>query len=157
MPVKIGPGFKRLEERFTDAELLPVVEVAMEEAVEAGLDAAFNKVDTSGNAGGTWPNPTPSFWRNSGNKVAPTADRVDTGAMRQALGSQVFISGKGTVRGEVGWIKGSQPYFLFQEYGFDHNITGARIEGMMALRAAKEATEFIFRDRVEREIERLYS
>lgn len=164
MAMRIGPGFKRLEERFTDAELLPVVEVAMEEAVAAGLDAAKDKVDSSGDPGATWPNPQPSYWVHSGQKPGPTQERVDTGNMRNALDSRVTISGKGTVRGEVGWIHGSEDYFLYQEYGFDHviptkfgYITNKHVEGMHALRDAKLVTEDIFIDRVEREIERLYS
>jgi hypothetical protein len=126
----------------------------MEEAVAAGEDAMYDRIDTSGNPGKTWPTPTPGHWENSGKKTQPTADRVDTGLMRKSVSSRVFVSAKNSVTGEVGWTEGSEEYFMHQEYGFKHAITGEVIEGMMALRAARETTQDVFRDRVEREIER---
>jgi hypothetical protein len=156
MAMKIGPGFKRLEERFTDAELLPAVESAMEEAMNAGKQRILEVIDTSGTSG-PWPDPFPKIWRNSGNKTQPDGSRNDTGKMRDNIDSRVLISGRGTVRGELGWLKGTEEYFLAQEYGFYHNMTGNWITGMFAFREGKEVAADVFYDRVGRAIEEQFS
>lgn len=154
MGVKIGPGFKRIRELFAEESIVDFAEVAMQEAIDAGVDAALDAIDTSGNPDKAWVNPFPVFFENSGRKMQPTADRVDTGSMRDDIGGRVYRSKRNTISGEVGWINGSESYYKYQEYGFTHWITGQYITGMGALRSAKETTEMVFRDRIEREVER---
>lgn len=158
MPLRLPPTFKRLEEKFTDKELIPVVQIAMEDAMEVAVDTMEDVIATSG-SGKTWPVPTPRFWRN-GTKSQPGEGRNDSGEMSRSVDYRVFISKKSTVRGEFGWINNPQKYFFVQEYGIKpgkHNMgVQSFVTGMQSMRRAREVAWDVFRDRVEREIERLY-
>lgn len=103
---------------------------AMHAAMEMAEREGVRRINTSG-TGRTWAYPSPN------GRAGSYGGRVDTGEMRDQFGSNVE-EGAGSVEGKFGWLEGTPFYFLFQEYGFRHWITGELIEGMQALREADE-------------------
>ena len=80
----------------------------------------------------------------TGTKSGP--GRVDTGDMIQSVKYRVEIS-NGAIVGEFGWLDNQEMYFLYQEHGFTHWLSGDMIPGMMALMDAEAAArdEFVAR------------
>lgn len=61
--------------------------------------------------------------------------RVDSGNMLNSVQSQYILDVPNIKTGEFGWIGGDpENYFLKQEEGFQHQLTGQFIEPMNALR-----------------------
>lgn len=61
--------------------------------------------------------------------------RVDSGNMVDSVRSQYVLDRPNIKTGEFGWIDGDpEDYFLKQEKGFTHQLTGQFIEPMNALR-----------------------
>ncbi|WP_217182700.1 hypothetical protein [Streptomyces sp. AC495_CC817] len=58
--------------------------------------------------------------------------RVDSGAMLDAVGSNITGTDPDTVIGEWGWVNGLENYFLFQDQGDEE--FNVRFKGMQALR-----------------------
>lgn len=151
MSISIGPGFKRLEEKFSDAALLPIIEEAMDEAVQAGKEEIIDAINTRGTNrvwSRTWYDPDP--------RDRSTERRYNQGNMLNDVDSRVTVSGRNTVRGEFGWINNSEEYYRAQEYGFTNTITGQQVEGMRAFRDAKVIARDIFEERVASAIDGLY-
>lgn len=65
------------------------------------------------------------------------AGRIDTGEMYGAVASSVSNTGVGSSTGKFGWIDHTEPYFGYQDVGFNHT-SGIRVEGMNALVDAGE-------------------
>lgn len=64
--------------------------------------------------------------------------RIDTGNMYEAVTWWVSPDG---YRGEFGWLNNREPYFLYQEEGFPHWITGEMVPAMLALQDAGLAAQ----------------
>ena len=79
--------------------------------------------------------------------------RVETGKMRDAVGSKVESVNIRKVVGKFGRINAFQRYFGLQEDGFDH-VGGVTVEGMNSLSdAAKEVFDNI-EDDIDRAVKR---
>lgn len=75
----------------------------------------------------------------TGTKSGP--GRYETGNMIRSVKYRVEIS-NGAIVGEFGWLDNQEMYFLYQDHGFVHWLSGDMIPGMMALMDA----EFSARD-----------
>ena len=65
--------------------------------------------------------------------ITSAADRIDSGDMYNAFGSQVEYTAKKII-GEAGFIGGAQDYYIYQTVtGFRHWLSGERIEPTEAL------------------------
>ena len=61
--------------------------------------------------------------------------RIDSGNMLNSVGSQYVVDTRNVKTGEFGWLSGDpENYFLKQEQGFRHYLTGEFIKPMEALR-----------------------
>ena len=80
----------------------------------------------------------------TGTKSGP--GRVDTTLMIQSVKYRTEIS-NGSIVGEFGWLENQEMYFLYQDKGFTHWLSGEMIPGMMALMDAEAAArdEFVAR------------
>jgi len=78
-----------------------------------------------------------SAWRgkNSGELRYGTGDaRFETGKMVNAVKSSMLESSNVKASGEFGWLNTQEEYFIYQDKGFRHWITGDKIPAMNALR-----------------------
>lgn len=86
-------------------------------------------------------------------RTASTPGRVASGHMVDSVGWRVEMEG-GKLVGEFGWLTNRDPYFLFQEDGFTHNITGEHIAGMLALQDSSIQTREEFLRRLSQALKR---
>lgn len=86
-------------------------------------------------------------------RTSSTPGRVASGNMRDSVSWRVEMNG-GKLIGEFGWLTNRDPYFLYQEDGFSHNITGEKIAGMLALQDAGIQSREEFLRRLSRAIKR---
>lgn len=79
-------------------------------------------------------------------RTSSTPGRIASGHMVDSVSWRVEMEG-GKLVGEFGWLTNRDPYFLYQEDGFRHNITGEKIAGMFALEDAgiQAREEFLWR------------
>lgn len=111
------------------------IDQAMVKAIETGVEFGKNAIETRG-TGKTWQRP----WHG---RVGSYPGRVDTGEMLREFRGEVEV-GRTETTGKLGWTKEQLTYFVAQELGYSHNITGDEIEGMFALRdAADQAWEVL--------------
>jgi hypothetical protein len=78
-----------------------------------------------------------SAWRgkNSGELRYGTGDaRFETGKMVNAVKSAMLESSNTKASGVFGWLNTQEEYFIYQDKGFRHWITGDKIPAMNALR-----------------------
>lgn len=75
--------------------------------------------------------------------------RIEKGKMRNAVDSRVTKRDKSGVAGKFGWINEFEPYFGYQEGGFEH-VGGVSVEGMYAI---SDAAKEVF-DNIEADIDR---
>jgi len=78
-----------------------------------------------------------SAWRgkNSGELRYGTGDaRFETGKMVNAVKSAMLESSNTKASGVFGWLNTQEEYFIYQDKGFRHWITGEKIPAMNALR-----------------------
>lgn len=78
-----------------------------------------------------------SAWRgkNSGELRYGTGDaRFETGKMVNAVKSAMLESSNTKASGVFGWLNTQEEYFVYQDKGFRHWITGENIPAMNALR-----------------------
>jgi len=92
----------------------------MGQAIQVGVEAAQQVVDTSGTT------------------KSGKAGRIVTGDMRKELASKTTKASNTMVEGEYGWLEETPFYWLYQEYGFKHYLSGELIVGMFALRESSE-------------------
>ena len=107
---------------------------AMEETVSFTKEVIVDTIETSG---------TDKQWSRSwGGRTGSGAGRVNTGNMRNSVGTDVKVLRNNIVEGRAGWLKGTPEYAKFQELGFRHWITGEFIAGMHSLlEGATQGTE----------------
>lgn len=68
--------------------------------------------------------------------ITARAERIDTAAMFDALGSKVEFAAR-TITAEAGFIDGAQDYYIYQTVtGFQHYLSGNRIEPTRAIAEA---------------------
>lgn len=65
--------------------------------------------------------------------VSGKRGRIDTARMVGAVGSRVSERTQSNWTGAFGWIKEKEDYFLYQEGGFKHALSGQEIPAMYAL------------------------
>lgn len=74
-------------------------------------------------------------------RTGSVGGRVATGNMRDSVTSWTSKgtgSKDGKTRMAFGWPRNVEPYFLMQEYGFNHRDAGHRVQGMFALQNTYE-------------------
>lgn len=116
------------------------INLAVDEAINDGAVAMRETIMTSGtkrypNTDRAWK----SAWRgkNSGELRYGTGDsRFETGQMVNAVKSRMLESSNTKASGVFGWLDTQEKYFLYQDKGFRHWITGENIPAMNALRDA---------------------
>lgn len=86
-------------------------------------------------------------WVGRGARAYP-GGRVDTGQMIDDVNA-TMVKDDGTTKSvSFGWTDNSDGYYLAQEYGFTHYLSGKRIEGMNAMADAKDEQDAKFRSTV---------
>lgn len=93
---------------------------------------------------------TKHFIETRGTMKSGKRGRIETGAMRDAVSSEMTEKSKDSARGSFGWIKDFESYFGFQEEGFEH-IGGVTVDGMYAI---SDAGDEIIAD-VQEDVERV--
>lgn len=127
-------GFDKLEDKFRENYITQEMKFAMEDTVEFTKNVIVDTIENTG---------TDKMWsRPWFGRTGTGRARVDTGAMRDSVDTDVNVVRNGIVEGRVGWLEGTPEYAKYQEFGFRHWITGEVIEGMHALReGAEQGTE----------------
>lgn len=128
--IRVSGNFKNFEGRLKAArqEFRDCLDAAMVEAIQLGVETGKDKIETSGTV-------------KSGKR-----GRIKTGTMLNEFKGNVDIGRAETV-GRVGWAQRREDYFLYQELGFAHYLSGEEIDGMLALKDATEETWELLRDR----------
>lgn len=109
-----------------------------------------DKISTS-ETGETW---SRVYTRGGIERSASMNGRVWTGKMRDAVDRKTSSSPDVAVA-EFGWTDGAEPYYLYQEYGFDHNRAQRHIRGMFALSDAADKMPQRAREIVREELNNL--
>lgn len=75
--------------------------------------------------------------------------RIDSGAMYDAVGSQMIIDTRNRFTGEFGWVDGDpNGYYVLQENGFYNNYASIWVEPMNALRDSFSNATFVIRNKI---------
>lgn len=104
---------------------------AVENAVEAGENVTKHHIETRGTEG-------------TGKR-----GRVETGRMRDSVGSRMDEQSASGLQGRFGWLDEQPEYARFQEPGFTHT-SGITVEGMFALSDAAEEVVQDLRDDIDK-------
>lgn len=122
-------------------DIVRQVEDAVSEAVAYGEARMLEYIETRG-TGRTWAR---EYEKNGIKRSASVPGRVWTGAMRDAVASELDRAGFGNMKGRFGWLQQQDNYFLEQEHGFMsgnipvpamHALYDAREDAIEHLRAA---------------------
>lgn len=107
------------------------------ELARAGAEHMKNTVETSG-TGKTWQRPhyAKDSLESGRLRRGSSPGRVNTGNMRDSIGVR-FERGAKRVQAAFGWIRNYEPYFGYQEGGFNHKQARITVPGMFALRDAR--------------------
>ena|SRR5690606_12676047 len=125
-------------------------EDVLAEASERGAEYVRYLISTRG-TGKQWSGDWSRFENAYPGRTSSTPGRVASGEMLSAVDSWISRGGgsaDGRTRMAFGFTRARKEYFLAQEGGFRHNITGETIEGMHAV---SDAAEHI-RDEIAREL-----
>lgn len=130
-------GFERISKKVGDAgpALRRELGGALQESLEEGRDEMQRRIENAG-TGKTWV-ANWDKWRNAQpGRRGSSPGRVASGNMRDSATYEMTSDSKYRVRGRVGWLGrlGKNVYFIAQDEGFKHHITGEQIKGMMILR-----------------------
>lgn len=106
---------------------------ALDDSMKDGEDAMKSYISTRGTA-------------KSGKR-----GRIESGQMLDAVHSSVVSTGVGSATGKFGWIENTEPYFGYQDVGFQH-VNGGSVEGMNALVDAAEHSWQVFQEKFEQVI-----
>lgn len=116
------------------------INVAVNEAINDGAVVMRETIMTTGTK--RYPG-TEDAWksgwrgRNSGEMRYGTGDaRFETGKMVNAVDAKMLEVSSRKSKGVFGWLNTQEDYFIFQEKGFTHWITGDKIPAMNSLRDA---------------------
>ena len=119
--------FLRLVDRINDA-----VTDSVDDAMSLGADAMREHIQQSG-TGNIWDESWNDMDHGYAGRTQSYPGRVASGSMLDGVDSSSRRTGPNSYVGEFGWLVQAEDYWLSQEYGFTHNFTGQRIEGMYAL------------------------
>lgn len=142
-----GGGFNNYKTKYGAENITKKIVAVMEDAIKVGEEAMVERINTSGTDndwGGPWPLNPNRFkpgWREGSITTGSGGGRVQSGDMRDSVGSKLVSANQHKVHGSVGWLEGSPEYAQWQEHGFRHAISGQQIEGMQSLAVAREAGE----------------
>jgi hypothetical protein len=106
----------------------------MGDLVKTAAELMQQMIRTRG-TGRSWSGDFGSLAHGHPGRTASSPGRVASGHMVDSVAWRAEMEG-GKLVGEFGWLTNRDPYFLFQEEGFRHNVTGEKIAGMMALEDA---------------------
>lgn len=108
----------------------------VQEAVDYGEDTVKEIIQSEG-TGRSWDDSWDTFSHATPGRYQSAPGRVASGRMAGAVDSSLERTGSGNVVvGSFGWLGDVPGYFLAQEGGYKHNISGAEIEGMYAIHDA---------------------
>lgn len=128
-------------ERLANFDMKGALAESVETALEAGEQAMKEAISTRG-TGKTWSHP----WYG---RTGSMPGRVDQGDMLDDVRGILTKKTKREAAGNLGWDEGSPDYYRYQEEGFDHILTNETVEGMFALRDARDITENVLRSELE--------
>ena len=128
-----------------------MVEQVFREGAALGEQIIKDRIETAG-TGREWEGNWETAPHGTAGRHSSDPGRDASGEMKSAVHSWYSTGKDGKSRMAFGWTNPSQrkEYFLFQEGGFDHAITGEHIEGMYAV---SDAAQFVF-DYVHEELDR---
>ncbi len=146
-------GFDAISKKVGEAgpELHRQLKGALQESLEEGRDEMRRRIGESG-TGNTWV----ANWDSSVNahpdRRASMPGRVASGRMQERVTFEMSSDTKYRVRGRVGWVGrlGKDRYFVAQDRGYRHHITGEMVQGMMILRNIGAFVDDRFEERAER-------
>lgn len=151
MPVKIS-GFTRLSKSAEGLEgaARRKMRVAMQDSLEDGRDELRDLIEQRGTQR-QWAGDWGSMPHGKRGRTASAPGRDAFGRMKDAATYEISADTKHRVRGRFGWLGrlGDGKYMPMQDSGFRHWITGEEIEGMHALRDAREYADKRFERRAE--------
>lgn len=147
------PAFRRISKLSggIGGELQRQLKSALQESLEEGRDEMRRLIETRG-TGKTWVANWDSWANATPGRRASAPGRVGSGRMRDEATFAMSPDTKNRIVGRVGWvgrIGADRKYFMAQEQGFRHNITGQQIAGMMILRQVADFVDDRFAERAE--------
>ena len=129
-------------------------EAVLSEAAARGAEYVRYAIMNRG-TGKTWRGDWSRFPNAWPGRTGSTPGRNASGEMLDAVDSWVSSGGDSTdakTRMAFGFTRARQEYFLAQEGGFTHNITGETIEGMHAISDAAETIRQEIQDELPRHL-----
>lgn len=152
MPVK-RKNFDLISKRIDGLEgaTRNKMRVALQESLEDGRDKLRELIDQRG-TGRTWYGGWGSMPHGTPGRTGSSPGRNATGKMRDSATFEMSADSKYRVRGRFGWLGrlGDSKYMPMQDQGFTHWLTGEHIEGMMAIRDARQYADEQFERRAEK-------
>lgn len=113
----------------------------LREASRMGVEMMRERISNDHGASQEWARDYGSYPHGEEGRHGSIGGRVASGRMRDSVSSWVSRGGSskdGKSRMAFGWVRKKDPYFLYQEYGFNHRQAGRRIKGMYALQDTYE-------------------
>jgi hypothetical protein len=130
-------GFENISAKVGNAggALRDELRAALQESLEEGRDEMQRRIQISG-TGKTWVANWDDWKNATAGRRGSTPGRVAKGHMRDSVTYSMSGDTKYRVRGRVGWTGrlGDDRYFIAQDQGFKHAITGQKVKGMLILR-----------------------
>ena len=153
MPVKLrGRVFTNSGGIVDPDRLVDEVGQAMSDVVSFGSGRMKEMIQTRG-TGKRWAGDWSKFPNGTAGRDGSYPGRVASGDMVRDVKDNVEISAR-KISGSFGWVDGTETYYLAQELGFRHNITGGQVEAMHALRDAGRETDEMFYDEIGNAVKR---
>lgn len=153
MPVKLrGRVFTNPERVVDPTRLVDNVGEAMGDVVSYGADRMVEMIETRG-TGKVWAADWSNWPNGTAGRDGSYPGRVASGQMRSDVSENVAIDGN-RISGSFGWLSGTQTYYLAQELGFRHHITGGYVDGMHALRDSARETDEMFYSEIQNAVKR---
>lgn len=145
-------GFDRVSRKIGEVgpELHSQLKYALQESLEEGRDEMRRRIENSG-TGKTWVANWDRWANAHPGRRGSAPGRVASGRMRDQVTFEMSSDTKYRVRGRVGWTGrlGKDRYFIAQDQGFRHHITGEMVQGMMILRSIGTFVDERFEERAE--------
>ena len=146
-------GFDSISKKVGKAgpELHRQLKGALQESLEEGRDEMRRRIGEAG-TGKTWVANWDRWANAQPGRRASAPGRVASGRMQERVTFEMSSDTKYRVRGRVGWTGrlGKDRYFVAQDQGYRHHITGEMVQGMMILRDIGQFVDDRFEERAER-------
>ena len=129
---------------------------ALQESLEEGRDEFRQRIANSG-TGKTWAGNWGRWSHGHPGRTGSSPGRVASGRMLDRVTFEMSSDTKYRIRGRIGWLGrlGDDRYFVAQDQGFVHNITGQKVAGMMILRDINNFVDDRFEEKAERVAKRI--